>query len=68
MESTQNNKDLGESSKEEIKQQIEEIKQDIQRQGITDPAAYIEKELAGLKLDEEQKQLLKDCVKDEKSY
>jgi hypothetical protein len=43
----------GEASQEELKQQIEEIKEDIKKQGITDPAAYIEKELAGLKLDEE---------------
>ena len=44
------------------------MKVDIKNEGITDPTAYIEKELAGLKLDAEQKELLKNCVKDEKSY
>jgi len=55
MESSQNIKKEVESSKEDIITQIEEIKQDIEKQGIKDPLEYIEKELKDLKLDPEQK-------------
>jgi hypothetical protein len=51
-----------------VRQQIEEIKEEIKREGITDPTEYIEKQLKGLKLDPTQKQLLKDCVGDEGAY
>ena len=44
------------------------MKEDIKKQGISDPTEYIEKHLAGLKLDPEQKRLLKEGLGDEKSY
>ena len=44
MESTNKDKDqTNEVSESEMRQQIEEIKEDIKKQGISDPTEYIEK-------------------------
>lgn len=66
MESNQNKNNNAQESSEEHKKHIEDANEEINKQKITDPIAYIEKELSGLKLDSEQRQLLKDCAKDEK--
>jgi hypothetical protein len=51
-----------------VRQHIEEIKEEIKREGITDPTEYIQKQLKGLQLDPQQKQLLKECVEDKGAY
>jgi hypothetical protein len=43
------------------------LKEDIKNSGVNNAMEYIEKELKGLKLDAEQKELLKKCVSEEGS-
>lgn len=64
MESNKKSEEKADQSKQDIQNQIEEMKEEIKKQGI-DPIEYIEKELAGLKLNSDQKKLLKDCINNE---
>ena len=62
MESNKKDHDDEVNEEEEEKNlmaQIEEIKDEIKRTGVSDPTEYIERELAGLKLDAEQREMLK---------
>ena len=62
MESNKKDHDDEVNEEEEEKNlmaQIEEIKDEIRRTGVSDPTEYIERELAGLKLDAEQREMLK---------
>jgi DNA invertase Pin-like site-specific DNA recombinase len=61
MESTQDKNENANQTRDDIATQIEEIKEEIKKKGIN-PVEYIEKELSGLKLNPDQKEILKDCI------
>lgn len=56
---------MTEEEKKAYQEQMEEIKEELKKQGNT--MEYIEKELEGLKLDSELKEMLKDCAQNEGS-
>lgn len=64
MEGRENQQRDQEEEKNEVNQQIADIKKEIQQSGIADPIEYLEKELEGLKLDEEQKNLFREMLTD----